>query len=1347
MIKQFTARVLLSAGVALMAASHALAFTPVQQPPETSAVPGNLLFALSVEYPTGLQASYNVSTYDAALVYDGYFDNRKCYTYTSATELFAPTSAQNSDADKTCPISPTANQWSGNLLNWLTMTNLDQFRAVMTGGTRDTVSPLSTTQGGSQNGDSSTNTILIRSFTDRNEYHTNKTLPNTAAVPADFRGGLVRNGGYGTKIIALGTRISQNTTTTVTVGAPIRTCSGWQSPGGNPKCYNQQHNPRNEIPWTYTDQSWTNNTGVTVTLTVDGSPNVLAPGASWINTSSTSKTVTVTYTSSVTVIPNASSFQNMNETQQRAACSASPVPSQGTCFNVRLEVCKTVPGVGMEANCKGYSNGSKPEGLVQQYANELRYGAFGYLNDDARTRNGGVLRAAMKSVGKDKAMGDGTVSPNTNKEWNETTGIQSVNPDPTDATASAVSKSGVINYLNQFGYAAGYKTLDPVSELYYAALRYLRGLSLPTDYTNNLDAARKDGFPVIGGSDILRGGTRDPLINTCQRNFLLTLGDIFTHSDKDITDSDFNVATLWNNVTSLEGSTSWTGGSTEGGPYIAGMAHWAHTNDIRPDLADKQTVATYIVDVLENYNGRSGATHEEKTLAASRLKTQYWLAAKYGGYDKAKAKAAGNELNPNADRTSWDADSSGTDGYNVPDNWFAGNSPSAMRNGLSRAFADIANKAKVSSSSSAATTSSRQTSSTQIVYAGYDPQTWTGSVIGCQWKTGVTLPAVATRRLPTQEECRDATNTYVSVWNAADWLDESVKGASALTNLTRKIVTAKHPDASAASVNGQRFQWGTLDTAQKTVLSNDELLLNFLRGDRSRENDLFHKRRGTTLLGDIVHSGVTYVAGASFPLIGVNYKNHNAYRASTRTRPPVVYVGANDGMLHAFSATDGKELFAYIPQAVFNNLPKLSTLAFTHQYFVDSTPMVGDIETGTNGLGNWKTLLIGGLGAGGKGFYALDISNQSSFDTAEETTLASQLPQWEFTSAQDADLGFTFNEPSVNPVTGEFSQIAKVAHSTVETGAWRVIVGNGFGSSDGKAVLYMLDATNGGPAIKITADAPAAKDNGLSTPTPVDTDGDGLVDTIYAGDLKGNMHKFQFSKLDDGKYVLAKPSDSGANWRYLGKLFASSEPIVSAPSVGLSCKGSGWNVSFGSGKLNEVADYTDLSARSFVSIDDLADAASLTVNASDLATITPTSSTVSGKTVRNWTAPSLSSKKGWKIALTNGERVLGNSTLPADTGSVVFATTKPSGDICIPGNSAFVMQVSTCTGAPAQRIDGSDTAVGGTAIETSGELKVSTSYINREGDPVTTTNMGEPSQGIKVTAPKGRYNWREILTK
>ncbi|MDI3512646.1 MAG: type pilus assembly protein PilY1, partial [Betaproteobacteria bacterium] len=363
------------------------------------------MLALSVEYPTGLQVSYTTADYNSLLSYDGYFDNRKCYTYSTTNELFSPSSQMNSD--KSCSSN---SEWSGNFLNWLTMTNLDQFRSVLTGGTRDNFSDMSA----SNPGDTTTRTVLIRSFSDRNEYNTKKRIRTTTpGVPSAYRGSdkWVRSGGYGSKF----------------------------------------------------------------------------------------------------VISNADNFANWTATQQRLACSASPLPGNaGTswCFNIRVEACKTVPGVGLEANCQTkYTTAPKPEGLIQEYSSVLRYGAFGYLNETGQSRNGGVLRSAMKSVGKERATAT-TVEPNPNKEWDENNGIFFSNPDPVDATASAVSDSGLINYLNKFGYAAGYKGNDPVSELYYAALRYLRGYSLPTNYTNSLTAALKDGFPVITGSAHERGGSR-----------------------------------------------------------------------------------------------------------------------------------------------------------------------------------------------------------------------------------------------------------------------------------------------------------------------------------------------------------------------------------------------------------------------------------------------------------------------------------------------------------------------------------------------------------------------------------------------------------------------------------------------------------------------------------------------------------------------------------------------------------------------------------------------------------------------------------------------------------------------
>ncbi|MDP1686749.1 pilus assembly protein [Hydrogenophaga sp.] len=1254
-----TNRILKLGALTLIAAFAAKsgAFTPSQQPPDTTAVPGNVVLALSVEFPTATQASYPSPTYSYTVRYEGYFDNRKCYTYSTLDEVFTPVSAQNTSTG-TCPV---ATQWAGNLLNWLTMSNLDQFRSVMTGGTRDSFSSMSTTHPGDTTG----RTVLIRTYGSQQGSDGNNPVRNltvgTPGMPLTGVNKFARSFGYGSKFI----------------------------------------------------------------------------------------------------VSNANIFVGLTLAQQKATCSATPLPGvlgSSSCFNIRVEACVAVPGVGLEANCQNkYSGVPKPEGLIQQYNTDMRFAALGYLNVASGTRNGAALRSAMKSVGPNAATKIGVV-PNTAPEWDTTTGIMFTNPDPADALASVVPNSGLMNYLNKFGYSGTYETYDNVSELYYASQLYLRGRAPPPDYSNNLTPASiKDDFPVITGNNLLRAGSRDPMINTCQKNYILGIGDINTHCDGNLPgstntncspgvippDTDgVNVQTLFNTIRGYEGLAAngvvgvggGSGLNSGNTPYIASLAFWGNTTDIRDDLSGTQNIRTYWVDVLEAWNG---------TIAAASLrKTQYWLATKYGGFDT--TLTPGNNPNvkivvppplPPAVATpvpvAWDKDADG-----VPDNWFAGSNPAAMRTGLSQAFKSIADDS-AASASSAAVSSSRETSSSQTIYAGYSPKDWSGTVRACK---------------PTQSEAQCET---LPDWEASRWLRTKapLQVATPLTESTRKIFTSQQ----AATFTKMPFRWTNLNPSQQAVLNATDSLgtarLDFLRGKRTDEGSTF-RVRAENLLGDIVNSGVTYVAGSSPAYTGSKFPGHATYRNATKTRPPVVYVGSNDGMLHAFSGVDGKELFGYIPGSVFSNLPSLTNLAFTHQYFVDSTPMAGDFE---KSAGVWGTMLVGGLGAGGRGFYALDISDQSNFATSDEGTLAT-TPLWEFTSAQDADVGFTFNEPSINPITGAYLQIAKVADATEVNGVWRVVMGNGYGSTNGNAVLFMLDANTGAASTKLTAAVGSA--NGLSTPTPVDADRDGLVDTVYAGDTRGNMHKFQFSVPQGVDFVLAKAGDSLGQWRYVGTLYTAStatipstrEPITTAPSVVPACDGVGWNVSFGTGKLNEDIDYGDKTLRGVYSVVDKSPSSSLTVSSSDLGNITFTETAFDAERVRrDWVTPNLNGKRGWKATLSDGERVLSNPTLPPDTGVVLFGTTRPRGDICTPGNTGFNVTVNVCSGASGDLLV-NGIAVGGISVKSSGIIKVSNSYTDSTNKQSVVCNQagcrGNETQKLSpAVAPRGRYNWREILTK
>jgi type IV pilus assembly protein PilY1 len=1166
------------------------------------------------------------------------------------------------NADASCPANT---QWSGNFLNWLTMTNLDQFRSVLTGGTRDNFSSMN----GTHAGDTTARTVLIRSFSDRNSYNPTKRIRTTTpGVPVAQRGSdkFVRSGGYGSKF----------------------------------------------------------------------------------------------------VVSNANNFADWSAANQRNSCSNSPLPGgAGTswCFNIRVEACVASPALGvtgnaLEANCvTKYSGVPKPEGLVQQYANTLRFGAFGYLNDSSNDRSGGVLRAAMKSVGPYEATANGIVAnttssaTKTNMEWNTATGVIFANPDTIDSAASGVANSGLINYLNKFGYATGYKGFDPVSELVYAAQLYLRGETPPAAYSNNLNAALVDDFPVITGNALRTGNARDPIINSCQKNFMLAIGDIYTHCDGNLPGSTnagcpggtpadpagLNVQNLWNTVRGLEGMpdardstgiNGWAGGAGTPTPYVAGLTYWANTNDIRPGngatTKGTQTISTYFVDVLENGNGVGGWP------AAGLLRSQYWLAAKYGGFKNKTAypddPLSVSGTNPNTDSTSWDANGDG-----VPDTWFAGSTPELLKSGLSSAFGSIAAAAGSNSASSAAVTSSRQTSNSQILYAGYNASNWSGTVSACS----TTQTAAQCSGSPT--------------WEASVWFNTKTATfkTTQLTDTNRKIFTSSLPGGAFSSMP---FEWASLNATQRAVLNSTDGLgssrLDYLRGNRAAEGTVF-RTRSANLLGDIVNSGVTYLAGSGPAFSGPNYPGHAAYRTSNKSRPPVVYVGGNDGMLHAFSGDNGKELFGYIPGLVFANLPSLSALNFQHQYFVDSTPMVGDFQ---KNAATWGTMLVGALGAGGKGYYALDITSQATFATSTQATL-SALPLWEFSSAQDADMGFSFNEASINPLTGAYQQIAKVADAAVADGVWRVVIGNGYGSTAGRAALFLINANTGAATNKLVASN--GPSNGLSSPTPVDTDRDGLIDTVYAGDALGNMHKFQFSIASGSDFVLSKPGlNNGAMWRYIGVVFASGEPITTAPSVAPSCDGVGWNVAFGSGKFNEDADYTNTNRRGFYTVVDKGASSSLTVSSNDLATITYTTSQFGTDTVgRSWIQPNLAGKRGWQMFFTGGERVLSNSTLPPDTGAVLFATTKPAGDVCTPGNTGFLMAVNLCSGRSGDLIANGLT-VGGLAIESTGIVKVSNTYTNRSNKQVVVCNQdgckgpGAPTLNQSI-APRGRYNWREILTK
>jgi Tfp pilus tip-associated adhesin PilY1 len=362
--------------------------------------------------------------------------------------------------------------------------------------------------------------------------------------------------------------------------------------------------------------------------------------------------------------------------------------------------------------------------------------------------------------------------------------------------------------------------------------------------------------------------------------------------------------------------------------------------------------------------------------------------------------------------------------------------------------------------------------------------------------------------------------------------------------------------ATHNGTGGIPFRFDSLSGAQKTLLdpnwATDSIaareIMDYLHGDTSNE-----VRNGGTLrnrfyvLGDIAHSSPVF-------------KNN------------ILYVGANDGMLHAFDVETGEELFAYVPNLVFENLSLLADPFYEHRFYVDLTPTIADVPLS----GVYTTMLVGGLGKGGRGYFALDLTGLSPAlgdRPASESALDDRV-MWEYPDAatpttEVEDLGYSFSRVAVVKSNDP-------SHSSV------IIFGNGYNSASGHAVLFILDPATGDLVKRI--DTGVATCNGLSTPVAVDVNDDTKVDYVYAGDLKGNLWKFDLTG-NVGTWGVAY-SDGGTP----KPLFKTpNQPITTKPSVMYHCEAHGYIVAFGTGRYLGLEDLADASTQAVYGIWDYGD--------------------------------------------------------------------------------------------------------------------------------------------------------------
>lgn len=771
-------------------------------------------------------------------------------------------------------------------------------------------------------------------------------------------------------------------------------------------------------------------------------------------------------------------------------------------------------------------------------------------------------------------------------------------------------------------------------------------------------------------SNYYTGDYTDPITSSCQQNYSVLFTDGY-----------------WSGSAPLEAAIGDEDGDGAS-DTVADVAHYFYNTDLSP-LAD---------EVPTNTQDPNSAQHMVSFTVAFGVEGDLVDTDSNGlPNPELLENGAWNDGNLNSDAEKiddlWHA------AFNSKGTFVSAQSPSGVTTAIGEAIQTVADR--VASASSLATSSGSVTDSTHLYQAKFDSSDWQGQLLAFQVRLDGSVESTSVWDAGAQLESQNYNtgreiitfNPDADVIQGGDPEGQGVpfrfpadyNNADPLTELTSAQLTDLMSNAP--------FSLSTNDSGE--IASNQQYgadLLNFLRGDTSNEGAGQNFRDRSKILGDIVNSAPMFVGlpRGSYP-DNLETKSYSSFLSANSARQGVVYVGANDGMLHGFDETTGSEVLAYVPNAVYANLHNLTSDSYAHRYFVDEGPNSVDVfmagMDGGNGL--WRTALLGGLGGGGQGVYALDVTDPSSFDEAN----AANIALWEFNDADDADLGYTFGQP----------QLAKMAD-----GSWAAVFGNGYNNTEadgnasttGHAVLYIVDVETGDLLKKIDTQAGDVNTpNGLATPQLVDHDGDFIVDYIYSGDLLGNLWKFDVTAGNANNWDSAYKQGNTPE-----PLFTtdSGQPITSQPQLAAHPDNlDGFMVYFGTGKYLEATDNSSVSqtTQTFYGIRDKDENNLTAFDSSDLLLQSISNQYVAtfdtdGDEIddESYTLRDVSDEEidwdihmGWKLDLIPdqiegsanannfGERQVTNATILK--GRIVFTTLLPSAEECEFGGSSYLMEL------------------------------------------------------------------------
>lgn len=665
--------------------------------------------------------------------------------------------------------------------------------------------------------------------------------------------------------------------------------------------------------------------------------------------------------------------------------------------------------------------------------------------------------------------------------------------------------------------------------------------------------------------------------------------------------------------------------------------------------------------------------------------------------------------------------------------YFSASNPQSLYSGLQSALNNIAAQ---EGASAAATASNPNVTSgdNQVFVSNFMSGEWTGqlkskridlsggSLSSTDWSAGTLLDSNSSRSIYMYSASNDNRRAEFN-WSNLSASQKAYFNLATLTASGNNLIQFCTSGDYCLSASDQSTAAG-------------QRLVDYVRGVRSDEGPLsdpskFFRQR-TLLLGDIVNSEAVYVKK---PLANYNDAGFNDHKATTATRVGMVYVGANDGMLHAFNASSGAEVWAYVPTAVIPRLHKLADKSYgnKHEYYVDGSPVVQEVKIGSE----WRTVLVSGLGAGGRAYFAIDITSPSD-----------PKPLWEFTHD---NLGYTFGK----------AEISKLADGT-----WVAILPSGYNNispGDGNGRLFVLDIATGQPVSTLPNGIPTLV-GGLavgssSTPSGLghisawtdNSDKDNTALRIYGGDNLGNLWRFDINN---------NVGAAGYEAQRLATLKTSlgvAQPITSRPELGQ--VGSHVMVYLGTGRYLGVSDLSDATQQTIYAIKDrLSDAdfgnPRLQTNNFVQQTLSngtcPDGSTICtpGTPIRtngNPVAVDLNDKNGWYVDLPGTrERVTTGAVLVGGVLGVTSNVINSSG-ICSVGGSSWINYFDYRTGGPVNSAQNIVSISLGNALATTPETiqlpnnKVIDLIQKTDGSMA---NQERP-QGTSNTNTR-RLSWREL---